>query len=90
MSEYLHVKDVTPNPASLGLIGGFNNYFIKYPQRRLFPYRYDDNGNGNFLRRNCSILCRNNGMKKGNMFGSIAFMSYGAFWLSLVFIRIEG
>ena len=54
----------------------------------LFPAGKHDPGDGNLLRRSRAGYCRHHGIRKGNTFGTVAFCSYGLFWLSLVALLV--
>jgi len=89
MSEYLHVKDVTSNPAPLGLMGfALTTILLNIHNAGYFPIDTMIMGMVIFFGEIAQFCAGIMEWKKGNMFGSIAFMSYGAFWLSLVFIWI--
>lgn len=89
MSEYLHLKDTTSNPGPLGLMGfALTTILLNIHNAGYFPIDTMIMGMGIFFGGFAQFCAGIMEWKKGNMFGSVAFMSYGAFWLSLVFIWI--
>ena len=89
MSEYLHLKDTTSNPGPLGLMGfALTTILLNIHNAGFFSINTKIMGMGIFFGGFAQFCAGYMEWKKGNMFGSVAFMSYGAFWLSLVFLWI--
>ncbi len=82
-------KDVTTNPAPLGLAGfGLTTILLNLHNAGLFGLDTMIMGMGIMMGGLIQILVGMLEWKKNNMFGMMAFSSYGAFWISLVFIWI--
>ncbi|MCT4590462.1 MAG: acetate uptake transporter [Carboxylicivirga sp.] len=82
-------KDVTTNPAPLGLTGfGLTTMLLNLHNAGLFGLDTMIMGMGIMMGGLMQILVGMLEWKKNNMFGMMAFSSYGAFWISLVFIWI--
>jgi succinate-acetate transporter protein len=82
-------KDVTTNPAPLGLTGfGLTTMLLNLHNAGLFGLDTMIMGMGIMMGGLMQILVGMMEWKKNNMFGMMAFSSYGAFWISLVFIWI--
>ena len=82
-------KDVTTNPAPLGLAGfGLTTMLLNLHNAGLFGLDTMIMGMGIMMGGLIQILVGMLEWKKNNMFGIMAFSSYGAFWISLVFIWI--
>ena len=82
-------KDVTTNPAPLGLTGfGLTTMLLNLHNAGLFGLDTMIMGMGLMMGGLIQILVGVMEWKKNNMFGMMAFTSYGAFWISLVFIWI--
>ncbi|MBR8534861.1 acetate uptake transporter [Carboxylicivirga sediminis] len=82
-------KDVTTNPAPLGLTGfGLTTMLLNLHNAGLFGLDTMIMGMGIMMGGLIQILVGMLEWKKNNMFGMMAFTSYGAFWISLVFIWI--
>ncbi len=82
-------KDVTTNPAPLGLVGfGLTTMLLNLHNAGLFGLDTMIMGMGIMMGGLIQILVGMLEWKKNNMFGMMAFSSYGAFWISLVFIWI--
>ncbi|MCU4155751.1 acetate uptake transporter [Carboxylicivirga sp. A043] len=82
-------KDVTTNPAPLGLTGfGLTTMLLNLHNAGLFGLDTMIMGMGIMVGGLLQILVGMMEWKKNNMFGMMAFSSYGAFWISLVFIWI--
>ena len=89
MSEYLHLKDQTSNPGPLGLYGfALTTILLNIHNAGFYPVDTMIMGMGIFFGGFAQFCAGVMEWKKGNQFGSVAFMSYGAFWLTLVFIWI--
>ena len=82
-------KDVTTNPAPLGLAGfGLTTMLLNLHNAGLFGLDTMIMGMGIMMGGLIQILVGMMEWKKNNMFGMMAFSSYGAFWISLVFVWI--
>lgn len=89
MTETLHLKDQTSNPGPLGLMGfAMTTILLNIHNAGFFPVDAMIMGMGIFFGGFAQFCAGVMEWKKGNMFGSIAFMSYGAFWLTLVFLWV--
>ena len=89
MSEYLQIKDQTSNPGPLGLMGfALTTILLNIHNAGFYPIDTMIMGMGIFFGGFAQFCAGVMEWKKGNMFGSVAFMSYGAFWLSLVFLWV--
>ena len=89
MSEYLQLKDQTSNPGPLGLFGfALTTILLNIHNAGFFQIDAMIMGMGIFFGGISQFTAGIMEWKKGNQFGSVAFMSYGAFWLTLVFIWI--
>lgn len=83
------VKDLTTNPGPLGLTGfGLTTMLLNSHNAGLFGLDTMIMGMGIMVGGLLQILVGMLEWKKNNMFGMMAFSSYGAFWISLVFIWI--
>lgn len=79
------MKDTTANPAPLGLLGfGMTTVLLNLHNAGLFPMNSMILGMGLFYGGFAQLLAGFMEWKKGNTFGTTAFISYGFFWLSLV------
>ncbi len=82
-------KDVTTNPAPLGLTGfGLTTMLLNLHNAGLFGLDTMIMGMGLMMGGLIQILVGMLEWKKNNMFGMMAFTSYGAFWISLVLVWI--
>ncbi len=81
------IKDTTANPAPLGLLGfGLTTILLNLHNAGFFPINSMIIGMGLFYGGMAQIVAGCMEWKKGNTFGTTAFLSYGFFWLSLVAI----
>jgi succinate-acetate transporter protein len=81
------IKDATANPAPLGLLGfGMTTIVLNLHNAGIIPLNAMIVGMGLFYGGMAQILAGCMEWKKGNTFGTTAFISYGFFWLSLVAI----
>ena len=86
MNNIYSIKDQTANPGPLGLFGfAMTTVLLNIHNAGFFPVNSMIMGMGVFFGGGAQFVAGVMEWKKGNNFGSIAFMSYGAFWLSLVF-----
>jgi succinate-acetate transporter protein len=79
------VKDITSNPAPLGLLGfGMTTVLLNLHNAGFFGFNTMILGMGIFYGGIAQVIAGIQEWKKGNTFGATAFTSYGLFWLSLV------
>jgi hypothetical protein len=80
------IKDSTSNPAPLGLMGfGMTTVLLNLHNAGIWaPLGTMVLAMGIFYGGMCQVIAGIMEWKKGNTFGTTAFTSYGAFWLSLV------
>ena len=79
------IKDATANPAPLGLCGfGLTTVLLNFHNAGLYALDTSILAMGIFYGGLMQIFAGIMEWKKGNTFGTLAFMSYGAFWLALV------
>jgi len=77
------------NPAPLGLMGfGMTTILLNIHNTGLFPLTSMVLAMGIFYGGIAQIIAGIMEFKKGNTFGLTAFVSYGSFWLTLVFILV--
>jgi succinate-acetate transporter protein len=78
-------KDITANPAPLGLMGfGMTTVLLNLHNAGFFALGSMILAMGIFYGGIAQIIAGIMEWKKGNTFGTAAFTSYGLFWLSLV------
>lgn len=79
------------NPAPLGLMGfGMTTIILNLHNMGLFGINSMILAMGIFYGGLAQIVAGVMEFRKGNTFGTLAFTSYGLFWLSLVFIIMSG
>jgi hypothetical protein len=79
------IKDTTSNPAPLGLFGfGMTTVLLNLANAGLFSLSTMVLAVGIFYGGIAQIIAGVMEWKKNNMFGAVAFTSFGAFWLTLV------
>lgn len=79
------IKDVTANPAPLGLLGfGMTTVLLNIHNAGFFPLSAMILAMGIFYGGLAQIVAGIMEWKKNNTFGTTAFTSYGFFWLTLV------
>jgi len=90
MSEVLtKIKDTTSNPAPVGLMGfGMATVLLNLHNAGLFPPGTMILAMGIFYGGLAQFIAGIMEWKKGNTFGTTAFMSFGAFWLTLVALLV--
>ncbi len=82
-------KDTTANPGPLGLCGfGLSTVLLNLHNAGLFGLDTMILAMGLMFGGIVQIIVGVMEWKKNNMFGTMAFTSYGAFWLTLVFLLI--
>ena len=85
----MSAKDTTANPAPLGLMGfGITTVLLNLHNVGLFKIGTMILAMGIFYGGLAQIIAGIMEWKKGNTFGTIAFSSYGLFWLSLVTLLV--
>jgi len=78
-------SDVTANPAPLGLLGfGLTTVLLNLHNAGFFAMGSMILGMGIFYGGLAQVIAGIMEWKRNNMFGMVAFTSYGMFWLSLV------
>jgi len=78
------------NPAPLGLMGfGMTTVLLSIHNAGFFPMNSMILAMGIFYGGMAQVLAGFLEYQKGNTFGFVAFVSYGYFWLSFVFINIS-
>ena len=83
------IKDTTSNPAPLGLMGfGMTTVLLNLHNVGLFPIGTMILAMGIFYGGLAQVIAGIMEWKKDNIFGAVAFTSYGFFWLSLVGILV--
>ncbi len=79
------LKDLTANPAPLGLMGfGMTTVLLNIHNAGFYPMNSMILSMGIFYGGLAQVIAGIEEWKKGNTFGATAFTSYGLFWLSLV------
>jgi uncharacterized protein len=79
------LKDVSANPAPLGLLGfGMTTVLLNIHNAGFFPLSAMILAMGVFYGGLAQVIAGIMEWKKNNTFGTTAFISYGFFWLSLV------
>lgn len=81
------MSDVSSNPAPLGLAGfGMTTILLNIHNAGFFELSVMIMGMGVFYGGIAQLIAGILEFRQGNTFGGTAFVSYGSFWLSLVFI----
>ncbi len=81
----MEIKDTTANPAPLGLFGfGMTTVLLNIHNAGIYELGSMVLAMGIFYGGMCQIIAGIMEWKKKNTFGTVAFTSYGAFWLTLV------
>jgi len=89
MADVTSIKDTTANPAPLGLLAfGMTTVLLNMHNAGWFGMSAMILSMGIFYGGVAQIFAGWMEWKKGNTFGTVAFTSYGLFWLSLVFIVV--
>jgi len=84
-SQVSRIEDVTANPAPLGLMGfGMTTVLLNLHNSGLFELGSMILAMGIFYGGLAQLIAGIMEWKKGNTFGTVAFTSYGLFWLTLV------
>ena len=85
MADETRVVDTTANPAPLGLLGfGMTTVLLNLHNAGIYPLGSMILAMGMFYGGMAQIFAGWMEWKKGNTFGTTAFMSYGLFWETLV------
>ncbi len=85
----VNITDTTANPAPLGLLGfGITTVLLNLHNSGVYPLGSSILAMGLFYGGMAQIFAGWMEWKKGNTFGTTAFLSYGLFWESLVFILV--
>jgi len=85
----VRLRDITSNPAPVGLMGfGMTTVLLNLHNAGLFTLGTMILGMGIFYGGLAQFIAGIMEWKKGNTFGTVAFMSFGAFWLSLVALLV--
>jgi len=81
----LRIKDLTANPAPLGLLGfGMTTLLLNLHNIGLYSLDSMILAMGIFVGGLAQVIAGTMEWKKGNTFGTTAFTAYGMFWLALV------
>lgn len=87
----MSLKSPLANPAPLGLMGfGMTTILLNLHNMGLFGINSMIIAMGIFYGGLAQIIAGVMEFRKGNTFGTLAFTSYGLFWLTLVFVIISG
>ncbi|MHB1661527.1 MAG: acetate uptake transporter [bacterium] len=85
VSTFIEIKDLTGNPAPLGLLGfGMTTVLLNLANAGVYSMGSMILAMGVFYGGIAQIIAGMQEWKKKNTFGATAFTSYGAFWLTLV------
>ncbi len=83
------IKDTTSNPAPLGLLAfGMTTVLLNIHNAGFYPLGAMILAMGVFYGGTAQVIAGIMEFKKGNTFGTVAFTSYGMFWLTLVFLKV--
>jgi succinate-acetate transporter protein len=81
----INIKDATSNPAPLGLFAfGMTTVLLNFHNAGFYELGSMILAMGIFYGGLAQVIAGIMEWKKGNTFGTIAFLSYGFFWLTLV------
>jgi hypothetical protein len=87
--KMISIKDLTANPAPLGLMGfGMTTVLLNIHNAGFFGLDAMILGMGIFFGGLAQVIAGIMEFKKNNTFGTTAFTSYGLFWLALVALNI--
>lgn len=82
-------NDKLANPGPLGLAGfGMTTILLNIHNAGIYPLDTMILAMGLFYGGIAQIIAGTMEFKKGNTFGTLAFTSYGSFWLTLVFLLV--
>lgn len=83
-------NDNLANPAPLGLLGfGMTTILLNIHNAGFYPLDTMIMAMGIFYGGMAQVIAGIMEFKKGNTFGTIAFTSYGFFWMTLVFLLVS-
>lgn len=83
------IKDLTANPAPLGLMGfGMTTVLLNIHNAGFFGLDAMILGMGLFFGGLAQVIAGIMEFKKNNTFGTTAFTSYGLFWMALVALNV--
>jgi uncharacterized protein len=89
MSDATKIADTTANPAPLGLLGfGMTTVLLNLHNAGFFALSSMVLAMGIFYGGMAQVFAGWMEWKKGNTFGTVAFTSYGLFWLTLVYLIV--
>jgi succinate-acetate transporter protein len=89
MSEGTKILDTTANPAPLGLLGfGTTTVLLNLANAGFISLTSMILAMGIFYGGMAQVFAGWMEWKKGNTFGTVAFTSYGLFWLTLVYLIV--
>lgn len=89
MGQILNNQWKTSNPGPLGLFGfALTTILLNVHNAQFYGITAMIMGMGIFYGGIAQLMAGIMEWKRGNQFGSVAFISYGSFWLSLVFIWV--
>lgn len=89
MSHNSNTQDFTANPAPLGLLGfGMTTVLLNLHNSGLIEMSSMILAMGIFYGGIAQVIAGIMEWKKGNTFGTVAFTSYGMFWLTLVALLV--
>lgn len=81
----VRIQDLTANPGPLGLLGfGMTTVLLNLSNAGLYPLGSSILAMGIFYGGIAQVIAGIMEWKKGNTFGTTAFISFGFFWISLV------
>jgi uncharacterized protein len=84
---FVRLRDLTANPAPLGLLGfGMTTVLLNIANTGYYGLNSAILAMGIFYGGLAQIFAGWMEWKKGNTFGTVAFSSFGLFWLSLVYL----
>jgi len=84
-NDSIKVTDTTANPAPLGLLGfGMTTVLLNFHNAGYYPLDSMILAMGIFYGGLAQVIAGIMEWKKNNTFGTVAFTSYGMFWLTLV------
>ena len=87
--DQVRITDTTANPAPLGLLAfGMTTVLLNMHNAGWFGMSSMILAMGIFYGGMAQVFAGWMEWKKGNTFGTVAFMSYGLFWLTLVFLIV--
>jgi len=88
-TQFIIQKDNTANPGPLGLCGfGLTTILLNLHNAGLFGMDTMILAMGIFMGGITQVIVGTMEWKKNNIFGTMAFTSYGIFWLTLVFLMM--